>query len=73
MVALYSVITAGPEYFLPSRQRSRETIAAAYFFAGEKHWGTVRKTLPGFARPGRAGTPVPTWPEVLPASSLMAI
>ena len=64
MVALYSVITAGPEYFLPDGSASRETIAADTFLLEKNTGARFGKPLPGFARPGRAGAPVPMWARV---------
>ncbi len=63
MVALYSVITAGPEYFFPAGSASRERIAADNFLPEKNTAAESFNTFPGFARLGRAGAPVPTWPR----------
>ena len=59
MVALYSVTTAGPEYFLPGRSASREMIAAGLLFSGEKDWREIFKTAAGLypARTGEGARP----------------
>ena len=54
VVALYSVIIAGPEYFLPIGIESREKIAAASLFSEKNTGARSRDTLPGRARPVRA-------------------
>ena len=53
MVALYSVTTAGPEYFLPISSESRDKIAAASFFP-EKSTG-ARSGITCRALPGQDG------------------
>ena len=51
MLALYSVTTAGPEYFFPILKESRAWIVAVNFLPA-KTTGAVLDPLPSCARPG---------------------
>src|SRR5579862_53694 len=61
MVALYSVMMAGPGYFLPGRRASREWICASCFLLSNMTGALGGESLPSFARPGRTNAFVATW------------
>src|ERR1700678_3149860 len=61
VVALYSVMMAGPVQGLPGFSESRERIAVACFLASNRTGGLGGGAEPSFARPGRARVPAPTW------------
>ena len=63
VVALYSVTTAGPEYFLPTSRASRERIAAASFFPEKNTGAQFRNNLAGLcpAWTGEGARPHMSW------------
>ena len=61
VVALYSVMMAGPGYFWPGRRSSREWIVVSCFLPSKRTGTLGEESLPSVARPGRAKAPVPTW------------
>src|ERR1700685_4425982 len=61
VVALYSVMMAGPEYFLPGRRLSREWMLVSFFLPSNMTGALGGESLPSLARLGRPRTAVSTW------------